>query len=244
MKRAKGLFLLAVLLSLVSCTKDGNTLYIADICVRPRFRKLGLGKWLIQSLYHVTVQRGLDRLLGGGRMPGYHKGELGKAGHEQQNDERIGQGEKKGGQAVVEISAFRGAALVHVLRGVGEETGKTENQQHKTAHYLKKKLVARIGYQVHHKTHAKTGNQCVEQVARCGANTSHKAVPPAFVQRALHTQYAYRTHRGRCKHTYYDTLEYRIQDIYLKRNWHIDCKVTENRGENKMNSFIFYPEME
>lgn len=52
---------------------DGNTLYIADICVRPRFRKLGLGKWLIQSLYHVTVEQGLDRLLGGGRMPGYHR---------------------------------------------------------------------------------------------------------------------------------------------------------------------------
>jgi len=52
---------------------DGNTLYIADICVRPRFRKLGLGKWLIQSLYHVTVEQGLDRLLGGGRMPGYHQ---------------------------------------------------------------------------------------------------------------------------------------------------------------------------
>lgn len=52
---------------------DGNTLYIADICVRPQFRKLGLGKWLIQSLYHVTVQLGLERLLGGGRMPGYHK---------------------------------------------------------------------------------------------------------------------------------------------------------------------------
>ncbi|OMF70534.1 GNAT family N-acetyltransferase [Paenibacillus glucanolyticus] len=52
---------------------EGNTLYIADICVRPRFRKLGLGKWLIQSLYHVTVEQGLDRLLGGGRMPGYHR---------------------------------------------------------------------------------------------------------------------------------------------------------------------------
>ncbi|MFH0071144.1 GNAT family N-acetyltransferase, partial [Peribacillus sp. NPDC056705] len=50
----------------------GNTLYIADICVRPRFRKLGLGKWLIQALYHVTVELGLERLLGGGRMPGYH----------------------------------------------------------------------------------------------------------------------------------------------------------------------------
>lgn len=52
---------------------DGNTLYIADICVRPRFRKLGLGKCLIQSLYHVTVDLGLERLLGVGRMPGYHK---------------------------------------------------------------------------------------------------------------------------------------------------------------------------
>ncbi|KKO52584.1 GNAT family N-acetyltransferase [Paenibacillus sp. DMB20] len=51
----------------------GNTLYIADICVRPRYRKLGLGKWLIQSLYHVTVQLELARLLGGGRMPGYHR---------------------------------------------------------------------------------------------------------------------------------------------------------------------------
>ncbi|MFC7682184.1 GNAT family N-acetyltransferase [Paenibacillus sp. GCM10028914] len=52
---------------------QGDTLYIADICVRPQFRKLGLGKWLIQALYHVTVQLGLERLLGGGRMPGYHK---------------------------------------------------------------------------------------------------------------------------------------------------------------------------
>lgn len=52
---------------------DGNTLYIVDICVRPACRKLGLGKWLMQSMYEVVVQRGLVRLLGGGRMPGYHK---------------------------------------------------------------------------------------------------------------------------------------------------------------------------
>ncbi|NMO97911.1 GNAT family N-acetyltransferase [Paenibacillus lemnae] len=52
---------------------NGNTLYIADICVRPRFRRLGLGKWLIQALYHVTVEQDLERLLGGGRMPGYHE---------------------------------------------------------------------------------------------------------------------------------------------------------------------------
>ncbi|WP_150275773.1 GNAT family N-acetyltransferase [Paenibacillus tepidiphilus] len=51
---------------------DGNALYIADLCVRPKYRKLGLGKELVQSLYHVVVQQKLERLLGAGRMPGYH----------------------------------------------------------------------------------------------------------------------------------------------------------------------------
>ncbi|MBS4218387.1 GNAT family N-acetyltransferase [Bacillus sp. FJAT-49711] len=52
---------------------QGNTLYIVDISVRPKFRKLGLGKWLMESMYQVVIQLRLDRLLGGGRMPGYHK---------------------------------------------------------------------------------------------------------------------------------------------------------------------------
>jgi ribosomal protein S18 acetylase RimI-like enzyme len=51
---------------------DGDTLYIVDICVAPAYRKLGLGKLLMQSMYEVVVQLGLKRLLGGGRMPGYH----------------------------------------------------------------------------------------------------------------------------------------------------------------------------
>ncbi|MFC5450470.1 GNAT family N-acetyltransferase [Paenibacillus aestuarii] len=52
---------------------DGDTLYIVDICIRPAHRKLGLGKWMMQSMYEVVVQLQLKRLLGGGRMPGYHK---------------------------------------------------------------------------------------------------------------------------------------------------------------------------
>ncbi|MGA9228037.1 MAG: GNAT family N-acetyltransferase [Mesobacillus sp.] len=51
---------------------NGNTLYIVDICISPNYRKLGLGKWLLQSMYETVVHLGLDRLLGGGRMPGYH----------------------------------------------------------------------------------------------------------------------------------------------------------------------------
>lgn len=53
--------------------QNGNTLYIVDICVSPPYRKLGIGKWLLFSMYELVVQKGLDRLLGGGRMPNYHK---------------------------------------------------------------------------------------------------------------------------------------------------------------------------
>lgn len=51
---------------------DGKTLYVVDICIRPKFRSLKLGHLLMQALYERVVQDGLDRLLGGGRMPGYH----------------------------------------------------------------------------------------------------------------------------------------------------------------------------
>lgn len=51
----------------------GNTLYIVDISVSPAYRKLGLGKWLMLSMYELVVQRKLVRLLGGGRMSGYHR---------------------------------------------------------------------------------------------------------------------------------------------------------------------------
>ncbi len=50
---------------------DGDTLYVVDICVLPEYRKSGVGKWLMQSMYETVVQLGLERLLGGGRMPGY-----------------------------------------------------------------------------------------------------------------------------------------------------------------------------
>jgi ribosomal protein S18 acetylase RimI-like enzyme len=51
---------------------NGDTLYVVDISVHPAYRKLGLGKWLMFSMYNVVVHKGLRRLLGGGRMPGYH----------------------------------------------------------------------------------------------------------------------------------------------------------------------------
>lgn len=52
---------------------DGNSLYIVDISVKPKYRKLGLGKLMMQAMYHVVIEQGIERLVGGGRMPGYHK---------------------------------------------------------------------------------------------------------------------------------------------------------------------------
>ncbi|SDX77743.1 GNAT family N-acetyltransferase [Paenibacillus sp. CF384] len=52
---------------------DGSTLYVVDLCVIPEMRKAGIGKWLMQSMYEVVIHLRLKRLLGGGRMPGYHR---------------------------------------------------------------------------------------------------------------------------------------------------------------------------
>lgn len=52
---------------------DGETLYVVDICVIPSFRKAGIGKWLMQTMYEVVIHLKCRRLLGGGRMPGYHR---------------------------------------------------------------------------------------------------------------------------------------------------------------------------
>lgn len=51
----------------------GNTIYIVDISVHPAYRALGLGKLIMHSMYHVVIQKRLERLLGGSRMPGYHQ---------------------------------------------------------------------------------------------------------------------------------------------------------------------------
>lgn len=51
----------------------GNSLYVVDICIRPSFRKLKLGKHLMQAMYDTVIHLGLERLVGGGRMPNYYK---------------------------------------------------------------------------------------------------------------------------------------------------------------------------
>lgn len=52
---------------------NGNTLYVVDICISPRYRKLKLGQQMMQAMYQTVVALQLERLVGGGRLPGYHR---------------------------------------------------------------------------------------------------------------------------------------------------------------------------
>lgn len=52
---------------------DGKSFYIVDIGIRPMFRKMELGKLLLQSAYERVVEDRLERVIGGGRMPGYKR---------------------------------------------------------------------------------------------------------------------------------------------------------------------------
>ena len=51
----------------------GDTLYIVDVSVRPAYRSFGFGKALAFAMYHLVIEKRLARLLGGGRMSGYHR---------------------------------------------------------------------------------------------------------------------------------------------------------------------------
>lgn len=52
---------------------DGKIMYVVDLCVDPDYRSIGLGKQLTQAMYETVVHLRLERLIGGARMPLYHK---------------------------------------------------------------------------------------------------------------------------------------------------------------------------
>jgi len=52
---------------------DGNALYIVSVGVSPRFRGVGCGTMLMNAQKSLTEELGLDCLVLGSRLPGYHK---------------------------------------------------------------------------------------------------------------------------------------------------------------------------
>lgn len=145
----------------------------------------------------------------------YDESKLREGGHEEEHDERIGEGDEKGRQAVVEQSALLVAALVHILHRVALETIHSEDKQQQAARNLKIELVLGIVDKIHHKTHTQTREHSIHDVAASSADACHKTIPAPLVQRALNTQNTYWTHGSRGNDTYDNTLENKIKDVYL-----------------------------
>lgn len=84
----------------------------------------------------------------------------------------------------------------------------------------KQELRLRIIHEIHHERHAQTSYKSIDNVAHRGSDTRHEAIPTPLVQRALNTKHTHRPHRGGGYNANHDSLEYKIDNIYMKRKWH------------------------
>lgn len=126
----------------------------------------------------------------------HHEGKLGKGGHKEEHDERIGERDEEGGDGIVPKRALPLAALMHVLRRIALEAIYAEHQEQKASENLQIELVLGIIDNVHHKTHSQTREEGIHDIAESGTDTRYETKPAALVQSALDTQDANRSHRG------------------------------------------------
>ena len=120
-------------------------------------------------------------------MVGYDKGELGKTTHEEKDDERVGEGNQKGRDAIVPECSLLFAAYVHVLRGVGAEGDDAEDKENDATKNLKQELCFGIVDQVHYERHTEAGNHGVDDVGDRSTDARDKSVPSSLVERTLNT---------------------------------------------------------
>ena len=126
----------------------------------------------------------------------HYEGKLGKGGHEEEHDERIGERDEEGGDGIVPERALPLAALMHILRRIALEAIYAEHQEQKASENLQIELVLGIIDNVHHETHSQTREESIHDIAESGTDTRHETKPAALVQSALDTQDANRPHRG------------------------------------------------
>lgn len=126
----------------------------------------------------------------------HYEGKLGKGGHKEEHDERIGERDEEGCDGIVPKRALPLAALMHVLRRIALEAIYAEHQEQKASENLQIELVLGIIDNVHHKTHSQTREEGIHDIAESGTDTRYETKPAALVQSALDTQDANRSHRG------------------------------------------------
>lgn len=98
------------------------------------------------------------------RMVGHYKGKLGETRHKKENNQRIGERDKKGGHSVVEQRTLSVARTVYLLRRVRLVGVNTKCQKHYAAHYLQVHPCLLVAQHVHHIAHSVAGDGCVYHI--------------------------------------------------------------------------------
>ena len=115
---------------------------------------------------------------------------------------------------------------MHILRRISTPGIDTKAQQENTAYDLQVELVLLVIDKVHDKRHTESRNSGIENIAYGGTDTCHQPVPAALLQRTMHAEHTYWSHRSRCYHAYQHPLEHQVHNIYMYRKRHIVCKGT------------------
>ena len=139
---------------------------------------------------------------------GQEEVEPGKQTNVEEENERVGKGEQKGGNEILRIGIDRGIGLANVLGGVLPVEVEPETDQHQAAQHLQHALVGLD--KVDDYRHAQAREQGIYEIGKCGPQPRDKARPSAFVECALDTQYTYRPHGRRYQYAYGQSPDYRV----------------------------------
>ena len=91
--------------------------------------------------------------------------------------------------------------FTHFLRWVRTIGVQTKSQQQQTTYYLQIETICVVAHKIYHETHTKTRDARIDNITQSSTTTSDKTIPSAFVQGALYTKHANRSHRCRSNNT-------------------------------------------
>ena len=139
-------------------------------------------------------------------MIGHHESRLCIASHEEEDDERIRDGDYEGCQSVVEKRSLLSADM-DILHRVATETVESEDEEQYATEYLQIEFILMIGDEIHNETHAETREQGIYYIAYGSTYACYETISASFVQGSLNTEHANWSHWGR----YHYADEYALQ---------------------------------
>ena len=137
-------------------------------------------------------------------MLGYDKADSGKESEEEEDDERIADGNDEARESIVPKRPTFSTGLVGFDRlgviGIGSEA-----EEQDAAQYLEIENSCGALDEVHHETHTQARNHGIDEVAHRRSTARGKAIPASLVEGALYGKHSDGSHRRTCHDSYHHT---------------------------------------